>query len=88
MKVEFNKAGEAAESITSDIVNFSREGIALDLRNEYLTEGSLVRLSVAPELQTRAAEYFRKELLGPTEGAFRVVHANDNALFIGLAAQA
>ncbi len=87
VKVEFKKGGATTESITSDIFNFSREGIALELRNEYVTEGAIVRLSVAPELQTRAAEYFREELLGPTEGWFRVVHSN-NTSFIGLTAQA
>jgi hypothetical protein len=87
VKVEFSNAGEAEKPVTSDIVNFSREGIALNLRNEDLTEGCLVKLSVvAPELQSRAAEYFREELLGPTNGAFRVVHSSNDS-FIGLAAQ-
>lgn len=86
--VEFTDSGGKAESVTSNIVNFSREGIALELKNNGVTEYVPVRLSVAPELQTRAAEYFREELLGPTDGWFRVVHSNVDVSFIGLTAQA
>jgi hypothetical protein len=86
--VELTDGGNKTNLVAEEILNFSCGGIALELKNDFLTEGGLVKLTVPEDLKTLAAEYFRHELLGPTEGCFRVVHSNANGSLIGLAAQA
>ena len=63
-----------------DILDFSREGIALKLDSPCIPGGETVRLKVITDLENNiAAKDFKQELIDPCNGIFEVVYSIQKA---------
>jgi hypothetical protein len=75
------------------VIDFSREGLALKLRNIKLKKGDHVKVEVmtprrpkGARKKEKAGEYVKRMLVDPYDGKFRVVHAHEEGeyLIVGL----
>jgi hypothetical protein len=68
-------SGDSIRESKTHIVDFCREGMALQLEIESVPDvGSNVTVAINSELNSLASNHFKNELLSPTDGIFKVIY--------------